>query len=129
MNTFYHYHKLMPAFLYTVMVLCAALFGLSVFYLFRIPPNDLYKIIGFLFILFVFLAHLFSIPFYFISSKRIKFLDVKHIYRRSFRWGALSSLLVVGLLGLKAFDLINPINLGLLALFLLALFIKFKGKR
>lgn len=129
MNTFYHYHRCMPAFLYTVIVLCVALFGLSVFYLFKIPPNDLYKIIGFLFILFVFLAHLFSIPFYLFSVRRIKLLDVRHIYRRSFRWGALSSLLVVGLLGLKAFDLINPINLGLLALFLAALFIKFKGKR
>ena len=120
----------MPKFIYTI------LFADLVFWFFWIralvttKPDISSNILVFLLLLFSALGLGLSLVFYFIFFKRAPtFTNLKYLYRRALKYGMFMSSGVVILMGLKAFGVLTPINLGLYVLLFYLVFNKLRHKR
>ena len=90
------------------------LFVSGVLWLLLKSPDSLVAIFFFLLLLFGNFTFFFSYPIYFINIRKKHHQGLeKKVYRISLKWGGLSAFLICGILGLKAFDLWNILNIGL----------------
>ena len=119
----------MPKFLYTVFAITAGLWAIVYFFGDRVAPDNLLNIFVFLILIYFALTVTFSIPLFFLFQRKAKsFTDLRKLYRESAKWGAFISFGVVGTLGLKAFDLINPLNYGLFLVLYVVGFFQVRSK-
>jgi len=120
----------MPKFIKFVGVLTILLWSLLITLVFTTLPNSYTSIFMFLVVLFLCLGFTLSLPFYFIYTKKLpNFINLKLLYRKGLKWGMFISFGVVCFLFLKALNLINLLNIGLLLLFYIGIFFQIKGKR
>lgn len=120
----------MPAFLITIVLFCAFLWFATVRLLLNTTPNTFFSIFLFLGVLFLNLAFTFSIPtYFFLINRSSNLVKLRHIYRKSLKWGFYFSFGICGFLGLRAFELINLLNLGLFVVLYLLLFLQLKSRR
>ncbi|MFC1622094.1 hypothetical protein ACFL13_01780 [Patescibacteria group bacterium] len=120
----------MPKFLYTILFLAFISWYAFISYTLGYSPDGLFRILTFLLLIFLSLSLTFSIPFYYLFHKRAPtFTNLKFLYRKGLRWGGFLSFGIVAILGFRAFDLFNPVNLGLFVLLYFLVFLQIKGKR
>ncbi len=120
----------MPKFLYTVLVLNAALWWYTIHWINTTKPATLTNILTFLFLLFVSLGITLSVLFYFrLYKKAPSFTNLRLLYRRGLKWGFFSSFGIVFVLGMKALNIYHIINLLLFAVFYYALYLQLRSKR
>ena len=120
----------MPKFIKFVVVLAVLLWVWLAFLVLKTLPNSYVSIFLFLGVLFLALSFTISLPFYFIYCKKLpNFTNLKLLYRKSLKWGMFISFGVVGLLFLKALNLINLLNSGLFGLLWIGIFFQIKGKK
>ena len=120
----------MPKFMWSIIVYTALAWVFAAIMVLVIPPVSYIQIVGFLVILYVGINGLLSIPFYFIYRKRLpNFMDQKVLFKMSSKWPAFISFGIVGILFLKAFNLINLLNTGLFALLYVGIFFQIKGRK
>jgi len=113
----------MQKFLYSVIFVTVLTWSGFFYLIFKIAPTSYPIIFLFLLDLFVAIASLVSIPLYFIFEKKFTgFVDKRKLYRRALKWAFFISFGVVGLLFLKALNLINLLNLGLFLLLYLGIY-------
>jgi len=95
-----------------------------------ISPDTYTEIFLFLGVLFFCLGFSFSFPFYFIYLKKYpKFTDLRMLFKRALKWGFFISFGFVVLAFLKAFHLITVLNVGLVGIFLIAMFFQMRGRK
>lgn len=120
----------MPKFIYTI-ILLSLLSWLELYhYISHTAPDTLYKIVFFLFILFVALALTFSLPIYLIFHVRVpSFSNLKYLYRRSLKWALFLSFGVSFSAALWIFNLANLVNLALFVILYALVFMQLRGRR
>ncbi|MFZ2664372.1 MAG: hypothetical protein WAX66_03350 [Patescibacteria group bacterium] len=120
----------MPKFIKFIGVLTIFLWSLFITLVLTTLPNSYTNIFMFLAVLFLCLGFTLSLPFYFIYIKKYpNFINLKLLYRKGLKWGMFVSFGITGLLFLKALNLINLLNTGLLGLLWIGIFFQIKGKR
>jgi len=104
----------MPKFLYTVVVSAAVSWILWVKVFLNKAPENTQTIVIFLILLFFSLTLSLSILFYFLLYKRSPtFTNLRFLYRKALRWASLAGISITGILALKAFSLLNILNVTL----------------
>jgi hypothetical protein len=120
----------MPKFVRTIIVLAVVSWVFVAILIIQSAPNSYLNIALFLTTLYIALDSTLCIPFYLVYRKRlVNFRDQKVLFKMSSKWPALISFCLVGLLFLKAFNLINLLNAGLFALLCTGIFFQIKGRK
>jgi hypothetical protein len=101
----------MPRFMYTIIFLSCVLWLVTGVWVFMVTPDSITKIFVLLFIIFCAISLSLSVPIFFAEIKRAHHHGLeKPTYRRSLRLSMFIGLFITGTLGLKAFNLVNVIN-------------------
>ena len=119
----------MPKSIFTMMVLDALIWYFWIRALFNTKYEGTADILKFLLLLFLALGLGLSVPLYFYFFKKAPdFTNLRLLYRRSIKWGFYLSFGVVFVAGLKAFEILNIINMILFAVLYVAMFHQIKGR-
>lgn len=124
------YNNSMPGFIYTIIFFTIALWSGLLYIGNKIAPDTLQNIFVFLAFMYLTLGVTISLPIYFLlHRKAATYTNLRKIYRNSLKWSFFVSFGIVGTLGLKAFDLINPLNYGLFLLLYFVTYMQIKQKK
>jgi len=120
----------MPKFLYTIIFLSLLSWGIVFYIVGVVNPSSYLPIFMFIFCLFIALSFTLSLLFFSIlKKKKPDFLKDNVLYKKSFKYAAYISFGISGVALLRAFKIINLLNLGLFMLLYIGIFYQLKGKR
>ncbi len=119
----------MPKFIYSVYLFMALSWAAVIFVIFNTKPTSTPAIMLFLFFLFFALGFTLSVPT-FIGYQKLHptFTAQRGLYRKGLKWGFYLSFGITGLSLLKAFDLLQVINIVLFVLFYILLSTQLRGR-
>jgi hypothetical protein len=119
----------MPKFIYSIYLFMVLSWAAVFFMILNTKPESPLPIVLMLLFLFFALGFTFSIPV-FIGYKKLHptFTDQRSLYRKGFKWGFYLAFGVVGIAFLKAFELLQPLNVVLFVLFYAILSVQLKGR-
>ena len=120
----------MPKFVKFLIVVNILLWGFWIYLLLGTKASSYDSIFLFLGVLFVSLSLSLSFPLSFIFHKtHPNFTNPRLLYRRGLKWGTFVSFGVIGIAFLRAFNLVNLLNVGLFSLLYFGIFFQIKGKK
>lgn len=120
----------MHKFIYTILIICLALWGLFAYILFNVSPESLQGVFIFITVLMFAMAFTFSVPIYFFYYKRAPtFSNLRYLYRKSLKWGVFFGASLCGYLLLRILKVDTLVNVGLLLLLVVSVASFLKGRR
>lgn len=120
----------MHKFIYTILIICLALWGLFAYILFNVSPESFQGILVFIIVLMFAMSFTFSVPIYIFYYKRAPtFSNLRYLYRKSLKWGLFLGAGICGYLLLRILKVDTLVNVGLLVLLVVSIGSFLKGRR